>query len=750
MKDNLIKNKFHWLYLAGLSIILFLPILTIPPYFSPADWGKSIIFRSIMAIMLFLFLWQIIYKKSTILLPDLKNYTSKSIMYALAGLFLVFALATIFSVDPYFSLWGNPIRSGGFITFSFYFIFAILSFILFKKEDWKKAFDFSIIIGILVSLIAIAQYYGLFQKTLLVAGRPPSTMGNPIILGIYLLLLVFIALSFALKEIKLPKKIFYYFSVLLFICTILISGSRAAYLGLLIGGLFFVLLYPKKMLAVKTATIVCLALGILAVFYINSTPNIPKFLESNKIFQAIQPRLSLKLALADPRFYAWSGIDTKILLEKPILGYGPENFSVGFDKHYDPSLPYLSQDWGNWWDRAHNIIFDVGSQAGIPGIIAYLTLFTVLLWQLQKAKKKTENSSELMIMHGIQATLIGYFIANIFSFDTFSTCIIFFLLIGYSLHLASNNNDAGKEFHDIKYKTPITAVMLIILAIFLWQYNFMPFVINAEINKASNLAKQKYCGQALGSMDKTLLKHSFLDSYSRMEYVEFTKTCADFFPENTLTYLKTDFELIKDAAKKQPLYTRYWILLGSSANTLAMQEKDTAIRSDLLKQANNYLATASKLAPKHKEIIIEQAKTEMLLENYENMMGYYEKCITLDPSQGDCYWRRAISEIYLNDAPSAQKDIKTAFEKGYGIDSKVSLGELSDAYGSISDYKNLVPVYVKLIEIEPNNAQYHSSLAFFFKEIKQYADARKEALKVLQLSPESKPNVDAFLKTLPY
>ncbi len=746
MKDNLIKNKFHWLYLAGFSIILFLPILTIPPYFSPASWGKSIVFRSIMAIIFFLFLWQIIYKKNNFALPALKN---NKIMWALVGLFLVFLLATIFSIDPYFSLWGNPLRGGGFITFAFYFIFAILSFIIFKKEEWKKFFDISIFIGLLVSLIAVAQYYGLFQKMLLTAGRPPSTMGNPVILGIYLLLLIFITLSSAIREEKIPKKIFYCISVLLFLCTILISGSRAAYLGLLIGGLFFVLLYPKKMLAVKTATIVCLALAILAVFYINSTPNIPKFLESNKIFQAIQPRLSLKLALADPRFYAWSGIDTKILLERPILGYGPENFSVGFDKHYDPSLPYLSQDWGNWWDRAHNIIFDVGSQAGIPGIIAYLALFFVLLWQLQKAKQKTENGGELMIMHGIQATLIGYFVANIFSFDTFSTYIIFFLLIGYSLHLTSDGN-AVKKFYNIKYKTPIAATMLIILAIFLWQYNFMPFVINAEINKASNLAKQKYCGQALASMDKTLLKHSFLDSYSKMEYVEFTKTCADFFPENTLTYLKTDFELIKEAVKIQPLYTRYWILLGSSANTMAMQEKDTAAKSDLLKQASNYLTNASRLAPKHKEVIIEQAKTEMLLGNYEEMTNYYEKCIALDPSQGDCYWRRAISGIYLNDVNSAQKDIKVAFEKGYSINSKVSLGELSDAYGSILDYKNLVSVYVKLIEIEPNNAQYHSSLAFFYKELKQYADARKEALKVLQLSPESKPNVDAFLQTLPY
>ena len=83
------------------------------------------------------------------------------------------------------------------------------------------------------------------------------------------------------------------------------------------------------------------------------------------------------------------------------------------------------------------------------------------------------------------------------------------------------------------------------------------------------------------------------------------------------------------------------------------------------------------------------------------------------------------------------------------ITSKTSLNEISDAYGTTSDYQDIVLIYEKLITLDSTNAQYHSSLAFFYSKLGEYDKARQEALLVLKISPNSKPNVDAFLKTLP-
>ena len=95
---------------------------------------------------------------------------------------------------------------------------------------------------------------------------------------------------------------------------------------------------------------------------------------------------------------------------------------------------------------------------------------------------------------------------------------------------------------------PITiTILFIILIIFLWQYNIVPLQINADINKANDFANAKQCNQAFNLMDKVLQEHSFLDSYAAMEYISFTQTCAGFFPENNLTYIKKDMELMDEA-----------------------------------------------------------------------------------------------------------------------------------------------------------------------------------------------------------
>jgi len=744
-------NKFSWIYKLGFLIILALPILTTPPYFFPADWGKSIVFRSIMAVIMFLFCWQILYKNGKVCLPSIKN---NKIIWALAAFFIIFLLATVFSADPLFSLWGSPYRGGGFVTFAFCFVFSFLTFVLFKKEHWKKAWIFSIIIGILVSLVAIIQYYGLFNKIFSnVSSRPFSTMGNPILLAIYLVLLFFITLAFAIKEKFSWKKLAYFLILFLFAFVILLTGSRAAYLGTAIGGLYFLLFYPTKsseqnsaqkefskkikIIKISIACLIILAAGF--VFYANATKQYPQFLKQNKLFKLVEQRLSFDFIKQDPRFAAWK-IELNILKSKPLLGYGPENFSVGFDKHYDPSIPYLNTDVG-WWDRAHNILLDIGVQAGILAVIIYLTLFAVLLWSLRKIKS--------LEAHSVQATLIGYLVANFFSFDSFSTYLIFFMLIGYSMHLIY-----GKEntpMHDLKQRKSVMTtlsigVLLLTLAIFLWQYNLVPLQINAEINKASTLANKKQCDKALALMDKTLKNNSFLNSYARMEYVEFTKTCSNFYPDKNLSYVKKDLELISEAVKTQPLYTRYWLFLGNSTTSLIAKEKDISSKDKLISQASYYFNKASQLAPKHQETLVGQAKLEIAKGDYKKAKSYSEKCIALNPSLGDCYWALGLSQIYSKNVADAKKNIESAH---YDLTAKSNLDELSDAYGSILDYQNLAPIYEKLILINPNFAQYHSSLAFFYKELGRYAEAKQEALKVLQLSPQSKPNVDAFLKTLP-
>jgi len=64
MKNNSqTQIKFYWIYLIGIFLILTLPLLSFPPTFHPPAWSKSVIFRIIFSILLFIFISQVLYKK---------------------------------------------------------------------------------------------------------------------------------------------------------------------------------------------------------------------------------------------------------------------------------------------------------------------------------------------------------------------------------------------------------------------------------------------------------------------------------------------------------------------------------------------------------------------------------------------------------------------------------------------------------------------------------------------------------------
>ena len=755
------KNKYLWLYLAGFFVILILPLFSTPYLFFPPAWGKTIIFRIILSILISLFVYQILFQKEkfNIVLRRIRHSPARLSFWFLIALLGIYFLATLFSSDVYFSLWGSPYRASNFLNFSFYIIFAILALFIVRQKDWQKIWDLTIIIGILVSTVAIFQQLGLFSETLIpFSGRPPSTMGGPIFLALYLLLLSFLTLSFTLKEKKWLKKAFYFSSFLLFLYIILLTRSRAAYFGLFIGFFYFVFLYSINLVDSKRKTLFLLIkilIGLLlivsayGIYYLNNEPQLPDYLQESIKFQEFSRRLSIRSTLDDPRFSAWK-VSIEAVKARPILGYGPENFSIGFDKYYDPSLPRINMAWGSWWDRAHNFLFDISVTAGIPALIIYLSLFASLFWGLQKVKKK--RPEQALVCHGIQATFLAYLSANFFGFDTYSTYLISFLFISYSLYLISSNTteetieEPTKRtyFKLFKWRKPIFAFILIILIWFIWSGNIKPLGINTQINQAQSSVNNKKCTEAMEKMENILPQKSFIDSYLRLKYIEFMKECAGFYPEKNLEYAKKGVELLKESAEIRPKYTRTWIFLAAFTNILIEKEKSLKKREDLIKEAEYYFEKAQELSPKHQEILTEWAKTYLVAKDYEKMREKSQECLNLNLNIRSCYWYLGLSEIYLGQNKLAEEHL--ALVKA--PNTLILLNQLITAYASVENFEKMAMVYQKLIKLNPEEPQYYASLAFVYRELGEYEKAKEQALIFLELKPEAKEEVEFFLQTL--
>ncbi|MDP3900872.1 MAG: hypothetical protein Q8Q38_00820, partial [bacterium] len=304
------KKTFERIFRIALYAVLVLPILNAPPFFSPPHWGKTLVFRLIVSVILSLGVWRLL--SETRGFSDLKSKIAGFFieqrhnlpLLALSSFIFTFFLATLFSPDISFSLWGNPLRSGGFINILFLVLFAILAFFQLRKHEWKRVWDISLLTGVLVSVVALLQWQGVFEGVLVsLERRPTSTLGSPITLALYLLLLAAVALPMMLGEKKLLKKAAYAACIALFLFVILITETRAVYLGLFLGAAYFTLFFPQRgklVLFTKGLVILSILSALTSIYFVNRPNGLPDFLSENRVVNVVSTRLNLHTFANEP------------------------------------------------------------------------------------------------------------------------------------------------------------------------------------------------------------------------------------------------------------------------------------------------------------------------------------------------------------------------------------------------------------------------------------------------------------------
>jgi hypothetical protein len=118
---------------------------------------------------------------------------------------------------------------------------------------------------------------------------------------------------------------------------------------------------------------------------------------------------------------------------RPILGYGPENFVVPFEKYFDNRL-YLQENIGEiWFDKAHNVLFDKLIDVGILGTLILLgAIIYLMLVYVRAGKRGVISKTEA---HLWCILLVANFLQLQTSFDTASTYALYALSFGYGLWL---------------------------------------------------------------------------------------------------------------------------------------------------------------------------------------------------------------------------------------------------------------------------------------------------------------------------
>ncbi len=434
---------------------LFCVLVVLPSTFFPFIGGKYAFFRVAVEISLAFFLLAWAFEMRTgDLMRRVRELLRQPIVIAVTVFIGVYMLATVLAYDPMAAFWSNYERGDGAFQMLHYYAFFALALLLFReKKDWIRAMQLSlvaaglmIIYGILatMSVNGFVGPYSVSGSTLgfwdrLLQARFQGSLGNPSYVAPYLMFIMAYAAYLWLQgNLQSWKRGIAYGALIAFLLFFFVlTQTRGAYLGLGAAVVAFALLslffWPqgRKWVGIGFGVLACVFV-VLAIYrhtaFVQALPG-SRFLSLIDT-RASDPTVSNRIWTWGS---AWAGFK-----ERPILGWGPENFSVVFDRHFNPNHFSPVRGGETWFDRAHNVVFDTLVQTGIVGLLSYLALIGTVLSRafrnaLQSASRRV--SAEWAIF---AALMIGYLVQALALFDVLAIYINFFMLLGYLAFSASS------------------------------------------------------------------------------------------------------------------------------------------------------------------------------------------------------------------------------------------------------------------------------------------------------------------------
>ncbi len=459
--------------------------------------------------------------------------------------------------------------------------------------------------------------------------------------------------------------------------------------------------------------------------------------------------ISLKESTAQTRFWSWQSglLGWK---ERPILGWGPENFVLAHAKHFNPRH-FTGMGAETIWDRAHNMVLEALTTMGILGCLSYLSIFIVVYYLLIKRfKEKRINLTDISVFSSMIA---AYFVHNLFIFDTTANYLLFFLVLGYINFMSLRNKNSpsevlAKEGSERK-PNPILIIILAALA------GFLIYKTNIEPAKANYACTRAILSGRTGNSQKAFNKYQNALSYKtpqgkyeiRHKLATFVAQYAEAMMSNKKEIDKKviDYAIseIEKNIKDHPLDYVPYLYLGRMYIFLIPLEHQAG------KKAEAAILTALALNNRHPRIWYQLGQSKLSQKKYSEAAEAFKKAYELNPQVPESNWFLGMAYFQAGNLKEAIKYAEQAIEIGYEYKKSFNdILRLIDLYREAGEYDKMIRPYKTAIELQPKNAQLYAALASVYRQIGDIESAILYARKAGEIDPKYKNETDEFIESL--
>lgn len=428
---DLCDNIIRWSLIAAVAL---LPLMMSPVNYDAFDLPKATLLYALVMVIL------VSYLARTLMTGEItikKTLINKPLLAFAATM----TAATLASPVFLISIVGEYARYENLPTIYSYILLAFMAGQFMDKKEWvDRLVSISFISFGLISLYGILQNLGFdFIPQILrpqgFADRSRSTLGNPVLFGGYLAVMIPLLLNYLIdKEERLPMMPKSLVGVLLVVglTGAILSQSRGAWIGVVAGIVAVIVLQRKQLLrGIGTA----FAVSVFAVAFMLIVLSIAGQGVLVDRLSSIGDRVTTAVDFSSgseiSRVEIWKS-SVAMISTRPLVGYGPDQMYI-----WSPAFNTLKKaqiEVNTVADRAHNIFLQVAINGGLLSLAAFLWLIIALVTAGSRlAKSDSPNKSYAL---GALAALTGYLGQSISGIDVIGIAAPVWVLAGTVAALA--------------------------------------------------------------------------------------------------------------------------------------------------------------------------------------------------------------------------------------------------------------------------------------------------------------------------
>lgn len=478
--QTIITKITPWVVIGATAIILAVPLFVTHSTMYPFIFSKIIAFRIIVAIVLAVAFIYLLSKRFPL------RIRREPLMIALLIFFAVQIITSLFGTDFSRSFWSTQERMTGLFTMVHLIAWFMLMVAFIRTvRQWNMLLAFSLGVSLIIAAYAFIGPNG---------GQIFSTLGNPIYLSVYAMIHVFLgAILFSLSKKQIGLQFFGACATIVNLIIMILAGGRGVILAFAVSTALFLLalvfFLPKKTRIASLGVLGIMAAFCAGLLWYGTTPQGTAWAETSLPYSIKRIVLLKQYWNPENRTEVWR-IGIEGFKERPLLGWGWENFSYVFQKYYTKPIP---GEGFTYFDRSHNQVIDIIVLTGILGLVAFLALWGAIFWTLASILRTKKSKREKIAILLIGSLFLAYFLQNLTVFDTPAPLIMFTFILAFTAVFCRSEENIVGHYEEARHLSTIRTVQLVgaslLLLITIVYWNVLPFFNSSFIVKGVRSAQ---------------------------------------------------------------------------------------------------------------------------------------------------------------------------------------------------------------------------------------------------------------------